>query len=266
MKKSRISISDIFVKKLSERSWRLMLRADLADIWVMSGGSKSRVAYGIGQMKNRWIIESIGGGIFSIWPYLSSLLKEREWEGDSIEQFYWQIISLLIKSHAPSGAIIAHEKAMEIHLRNYEIPSRLVLYTRDTDKRLRVGNYDIHFRTLRTGEKSGVKNMYRILSDMSEEGSIEWEKLRYLGLEASLLDVASLRIHDIGVAEDLILRFLRKYGGRLSRTHLGELVQYRYIRAINRIRSLSKTHGFSGLYEDCLDIIKKEGGGCYLNL
>ena len=62
---------------------------------------------------------------------------------------------------------------MEIHLRNYEIPSRLVLYTRDTDKRLRVGNYEIHFRTLRTGEKSGVKNMYRILSDMSEEGSIE---------------------------------------------------------------------------------------------
>ena len=71
-------------------------------------------------------------------------------QGIDIESIYWQIITLLIKNHAPSGAIIAHEKAMEIHLRNYEIPSRLVLYTRDTDKRLRIGNYEIHFRTLRT--------------------------------------------------------------------------------------------------------------------
>ena len=108
--------------------------------------------------------------------------------------------------------------------------------------------------------------MYRIFSDMSEEGNIEDVKLRYLSLESSLLDVASLRIHDSGIAEALILRFLLKYASRLSRAKLGELVRYRYIRAINRIRSLSKTHGYDDLYSDCLDIIRREGGGCYLNI
>lgn len=155
---------------------------------------------------------------------------------------------------------------MEIHLRDYSIPSRLVLYTRDTQKRIQIGKYDIHFRTLQTGEKSGTRNMYRILSDMSEEGMIDDVSLRYLGLESSLLDVASLRIHDSGIAEALILRFLERYSSRLSRDALGELVKYRYIRALNRVRSLSKSQGYIDLYENTLDIIRKEGGGCYLNL
>ncbi len=95
---------------------------------------------------------------------------------------------------------------------------------------------------------------------------IDSVKVYYLSLESSLLDVASLRIHDSGIAEGLILRFLEKYASRLSRDALGEFVKYRYIRALNRIRSLSKSHGFIDLYEDSLDIIRKEGGGCYLSL
>ncbi len=108
--------------------------------------------------------------------------------------------------------------------------------------------------------------MYRILHDMSMEGEIDGAKLRFLSLESSLLDVASLRIHDTWVAEDLILRFLRKYETKLSRDLLGELVRYRYIRAMNRIRKITKEHGFTRIYEMSLDIIRREGGGCYLNL
>lgn len=107
------------------------------------------------------------------------------------------MIALLIKIHSPSGAIIAHEKSMEYHLRDYAIADRLVLYTRDVEKRIRVGKYEIHFRTLQSGEKSGNKNMYRILHDSSMEGEIDSMKLRFLSLESSLLDVASLRIHAV---------------------------------------------------------------------
>jgi hypothetical protein len=87
-----------------------------------------------------------------------------------------------------------------------------------------------------------MKNMYRILSDTSIEGHIDGVKLKFLSIEASLLDVASLRIHESGIAEALILRFLSKYESRLSREALGELVRYRYIRAVNRIRALTKEH------------------------
>ena len=70
----------------------------------------------------------------------------------------------------------------------------------------------------------------------------------------------------MGISEDIILRFIRKYEKSYSRKIFGELVSYRYIRAMNRIRSIAKDHGFTLLYEISLDIIKKEGGGCYLSL
>lgn len=274
--------------------WKLMTREDLAELWLLSGGPKSRVAYGIGKVKNQGIIESLGGWVYLINEILNieQIPRSSEWQkfkqvrflhpkstsfgapsqewrehGKSdIDNLYWQMIALLIKIHAPSGAIIAHEKSMEYHLRDYSLPDRLVLYTRDTDKRIQIGKYDIHFRTLQSGEKSWNKNMYRILHDTSIEGEIDGAKLRFLSLESSLLDVASLRIHDTWVAEDLILRFLRKYETKLSRDLLGELVRYRYIRAMNRIRKIAKEHGFARIYEMSLDIIRREGGGCYLNL
>lgn len=249
------SVSDIFVQKLSEKKWKILTREAIADIWSLSGGSKSRFAYGLGKMKNQSLIFPIGWGLYSIGSDFT------EWDSH-----YWQIVSMLLSRYSPSGGIVTHEKSMEYHLHNYEIPNCLVLYTRDTDKRIRMGEYEIHMRTLKTWEKSGTKNMYRILFDAWVEGEVNGVRFRFLSLEASLLDVASLRIHESGIAEDLILRFLSKYSKKLSREKLWELVKYRYIRAINRIRSLAKSHGYTEIYMMCLDIIKKEGGGCYLNL
>ena len=249
------TVSDIFVKKLAEKKWKILTREALEDMWSLSGGSKSRFAYWLGKVKNQSLIFPIGWWLYSIG---SDII---EWDNS-----YWKMVSLLISRYSPSGGIIAHEKSMEYYLHNYEIPKCLVLYTRDTDKRISIGEYDIHMRTLKTWEKSWVKNMYRIFFDNSKEWTIDNVKLRFLSFEASLLDVASLRVHESGIAEDLILRFLSKYAKKLSREKLWELLQYRYIRAINRVRSLSKSHGYMELYTICLDIIKKEGWWCYLNL
>ena len=43
-----------------------MNREDLVELWLLSGGPKSRVAYGIGKVKNQGIIESLGGGVYII--------------------------------------------------------------------------------------------------------------------------------------------------------------------------------------------------------
>jgi hypothetical protein len=62
---------------------------------------------------------------------------------------------------------------MQIHLRDYSLPDRLVLYTRNLNKRIQIGEYEFHFRTLKTGEKSGMKNMYRIFADDAIEVEID---------------------------------------------------------------------------------------------
>ena len=48
------------------------------------------------------------------------------------------MLSLLIDRYSPSSGIIAHEKSMEYHMKNLEIPKKIVIYTRDTDKRVQV--------------------------------------------------------------------------------------------------------------------------------
>lgn len=235
--------------------WKIMRRDDIYDIWLASGGAKLRFASALSRAKYAGYISPLGG-----WIYTCNITEA------DIESYYWQIVALLIREHAPSGAIIAHEKSLECHLHNYEIPAILVLYTRDIDKRVIVGKYLFHFRTRKSGEKSGMKNMYRLLHETSIEVSIDTVKLRALGYESSLLDVLSLRIHESGIEESLVLRFLEKYHKKLSREVLGELVSHRYIRALNRLRSFTKEHGYVELYSTTLDIIRREGWGCYLHL
>jgi hypothetical protein len=184
---------------------------------------------------------------------------------DSEEDHYWKKIAELIDRYAPSGGIIAHEKSMELHLKNYALPEDLIIYTRDTRRRVRIEGREVAFRVLASGEKTGRKNMFQVLLRSSVRKKIDGIELCFLGPEAALLDVLSMKLHEEGIADALISRFLRLEEKRLSRVRLGELVKYRYIRAINRLRVFSETHGFERLHEITLDVIKKEGGNCFVS-
>lgn len=111
---------------------------------------------------------------------------------------------------------------------------------------------------MKSGEKSKGKNMYHLFMESAIAIEIDGYTFHTLGIESGLLDVASIKIHGGGISEDTIIRFIRKYEKTYSRKVLGELVAYRYIRAINRIRSIAKLHGFQTLYALTLEIIKKE--------
>ncbi|GAB0174759.1 MAG: hypothetical protein HHAS10_06380 [Candidatus Altimarinota bacterium] len=258
MRKIKDTTYDIFVKKIEQNMGKTYLRSDLFRMWQNAGGSKNRFAYGLGKAKNQKKILLLGGGIFQG-------ISQNE-KIQHIDDAYWEILSLVIREHSPSGAIIAHEKSMELHLKNYEIPETLVLYTRDSTKRVRVGPYTFHFRSLKSGLKSNAKNMFRIFEKYSNEIKIENHTFHTLGIELSLLDVTSLKLQKKGIAEDLILRFIKKYENSYNRDIFGEIIAHRYIRAMNRVRSIAKYHGFEKLYNISLDVIKIEGGGCFLNL
>ena len=79
-----------------------------------------------------------------------------------------------------------------------------------------------------------------------------------MGLESALLDALTIHDHEEGIGETLVLKFLKRYESRLERGNLGILVSVRYIRAMNRLRTIAKNHGYPRLYEIALDVIKKE--------
>lgn len=254
MVKKQVSPYDIFVKKLDGYMWKTFLSSDLFRIWLSAWGSKSRFSYALWKAKNQEILHSLSGGIYRCGT--------PSWEiGD---EGYWDILALLIREHAPGGAIIAHEKSIQLHLKNFEVPDTIVLYTRDTTQRISIWWFRFHFRTLHSGEKSHGKNMFRLFEESSSVIHIWNHTFHTLWIDAAILDVASIKIHDAWISEELLLRCIKKYEKSYSRKILWEIVSHRYIRAINRLRSLAKTHGYTTLYDMTLDIIKKEWGGCFV--
>ncbi len=235
--------------------WDILTKDEIVRIWILAGGSKSRVTYAFSILLGKNLIENI-----SRWVYIVT-----DWQWD-IDAKYWDIIEKIITLHTPSGWIIWWEKSLEIHLQNYSIPDVLIIYTRDTELRTRLKNgREVHFRTLISGEKTWWKNLFRILSEQSDILPQNM-KIHYLSHEAALLDALSLRRHEIGIEEGTIQKFLKVYHRRLSREKLWLLVRYRYIRSLNRLRVFARDSWYTELYQKTLDIIRDEGGGCYLNI
>ena len=237
--------------------WAILTKKEIIDLWLRSGGSNTRVAYAMSILLGRWVVERVAIGIYIV---------QNETKNIEIWNIYWQIITKLIELHSPSGGVIGGEKALELHLSNYSIPDILIIYTRDTALRIKmVDGREVHLRTLVSGPKTGKKNLWRTLVDHAI--TIEMpEKIQICGRELALLESLSLRRHDVGVEEANIARFLRSFAATLDRNILGSLTRLRYIRPLNRLRVLARDLGYVGLYTMTLEIIRDEGGGCYLNL
>lgn len=250
------STTDIFVKKICENPKNLLTKDEIMTLWMRSGGSKSRIAHATSLLLGRKLIEPIARWLYSVVG----------WDTYDIDALYWDIVERLILIQSPLWGIIWWEKSLELHLQNYSLPDILIVYTRDVALRIRLKNgREIHFRTLISGEKTWWKNLYRIL--LADASVFQKnKKILFLSWEAALLDALSLRRHDSGIEEVNILRFLKSFHTKLSREKLWILVQYRYIRALNRLRVLARDTGYHDLYKKSLDIIRDEGGGCYLNI
>ncbi len=257
MSKNENTVSDIFVKKICEKMWNILTKKEITELWLRSGGSNTRVAYAMSILLGRGLVERLASGVYIVQNGTKNI---------EIWKYYWQIIAKLIEVHSPSGGVIAWEKALELHLSNYSIPDILIIYTRDTALRIKmVDGREVHMRTLVSGPKTGRKNLWRTLVDNATWPEIP-EKIQICGRELALLESLSLRRHDAGIEEANIARFLRSFATTLDRDILGSLTQLRYIRPLNRLRVLARDLGYTGLYTMTLEIIRDEGGGCYLNL
>ncbi len=257
MSKTNNTVSDIFVKKIQGNMWNILTKKEIIDLWLRSGGSSSRIVHAMSILLWKNIVERTARDIY--------IIKDESIMLD-IWKRYWNIIRKLIDIHAPSGGVIGGDKALEFHLQNYSIPDILIIYTRDTALRVKLSDSrEVHFRTLVSWNKTGKKNLWRTISDHSITLDVP-EKLDICGYELALLESLSLRRHDVGIEESSIVRFLRSYSSQINRDTLWLLTRVRYIRSLNRLRILSRDLGYIDLYTMTLEIIRNEGGGCYLNL
>lgn len=180
-----------------------------------------------------------------------------------IDVHYWDIVRTIIASEVGAYYIIGGEKSLELLMMDFSIPYSLIVYTRDTSKKITISpRHEILFRTMITGEKTSRVNAFGILKKQSTSIDIKIDSKREilssLGYEAALLDTLTIHDRDEGIGESLALKFLKRYESKIERGNLGILVSIRYIRAVNRLRQIARDHGYTRLYDLCLDVIKKE--------
>lgn len=255
MKKNKNSISDIFVKNFSERyGYVPVTRDEILRIWLRSGGSKARVSYAVNVLVNRGILIRVARDLY----FHGSI--------EGLRTAYWDVVQKLVRIHAPSGAILWGEKALEVHMYNYSRPSVLILYTRHTARRIiLVDGREIHFRTLVSGKKTRNKNLFWWMQKHSFSHDI-LKGILIPHKEIALLESLSLRRHNMGIAEWDVFAFLQEYHDNLDTALLRESVTLRYIRALNRLRVIAKHSGYEALYVLCLSVIREEGWWCYVSL
>lgn len=252
------------VKKLEKKMWSIITLEDIGDI--LDPGSRGTVRDGtrihqtVYALKGLGTIISIRNGLYYVGDGVLTTGEE------VVEVHYWDIVRMIARQEAGIDWVIGGEKALELIMMDYSIPFQLIVYTKDIAKKVVISpRHEIVFRTIISGEKKQRVNAFGILKKQSQSLDIRKVSFPVLGLESALLDALTIHDHEEGITETLILKFLKRYESKLERGNFGILVSVRYIRAMNRLREITKNHEYTRLYDISLDVIKKEWGGCFVS-
>ena len=254
MMKNWHTVLDIFVKKITEKWERIVEKSEILSLWIRSGGSESRFAYALNYLQNHHQILRVARGIYIINPK------------KNIEELYWQIVDKIIALYTSYGAIIGAEKSLEIQMMNFLSPEKLILYTHDVSARIRLIEWrEIHFRTIQSGEKTKNKNLFSTLKKFSKNFS-HHKHIFLPAKEICLLESLSIKENNSEINEIIILQFLSRNHHYLDEKIFHKIAKYKYIRAFNRLRQISKEQHLEKLYKITLEVIKNEGGWIFLSL
>lgn len=151
--------------------------------WISAGGTENRLSYAISLLKNLQILMRVSQDFYLI-------------NANNPIDFYWEIVSKIIAKNTQKGAVIGGEKGIELHLRNAAPPEILILYTDDFNARIRLfDNFEVHFRMIKTGEKTHSKNFFPILKKFSQK-MVGFSNIFIPCAEIATLELLSVKNHE----------------------------------------------------------------------
>lgn len=273
---------DKIVKKLSRKPGFPIGLDDLAeyvDPGYARGAEGKRDTYKLAyRLKAENVLLPIRNGLFLVRPDSAPgesgtgrIRREEESRAMQdirlIEDAYWRIVKKIVTTRCGSSYLIGGPKSLEIRMRDLSIPDTLIVYTRHDPGTVAVADRrKIVFKTVASGGKTGRTNAFPHFAKLAETFEIDGAKFKVACAEHAVLD--SLTVHK-GMPEPdeyAVMKFLSKYAKTLRREVLGTLVSFKYLKAVNRLREIARDRGgMSGLYEKALDVVKREGGNCFVS-
>gem|GEM_PF-564572 len=174
---------------------------------------------------------------------------------DLTEKYFFPLMKGYITKEVGNEYFLAGKKALEIHMKNYSVSEKIVIFTRKLNKKITLGNTKLVFTTA----KGKQKNVYQKLSTFSQSVKIEGYNIHVANLELSLVQATLIENTEEGIDSDLIKKTLKKYAPFFKKEIFYEIGKLKYNMAFNRLKEFAK-HIDTPLYEVFLDIIKKNGG------
>jgi len=94
-------------------------------------------------------------------------------EIDLIEKYYFSFVKKYITHFVGSEYFISGNKSLEIHLKDFSIPEKLIVVNRNLNKKIFIGNHQIIFKTITSQKDKKNYNLYAKLSQFVKTISIE---------------------------------------------------------------------------------------------
>lgn len=243
---------DKIVKKLLKKSWKVMLKNDIFEIIDPEKKKEyqSKVDKTIYKLKNEWKIISIKSWVYII-PTEEDLNMNKI---DLIEKYYLQLLKKYILEFCGSFYYISGNKALEVHDKNFSIPEKIFITTKNVNKKIFIWDYQIIFKTISSTKTE--KDIFWKFFKFVEQKEIDWIIFKVSNLELSLVESCVLSDINENLNIKLITKILKKYKNNFNLDFFYEIWSLKYIMSFNRLKELVKKID-EWLYIVFLDIIKK---------
>lgn len=248
---------DKIVNKMLKKWWKIFLNEDIFEILdpEKKPEYKTKLNKIIYRLKSENIIISIRNWVYLVPEKWDEKLKEI----DLIEKYYFKLVKKYITLTAWSDYYISGKKSLEFHMRNYEIPEKIFVVTRNINKKIFIWNYQIIFKTISWNDKNKKINLFSRLKKMTTSLEIEWTNFKVSNLELALVENAIVNDTFEWIDLNLINKVIKKYSKYFEVENFYYVWELKFIMAFNRLKEISKNID-NKLYLVFLDIIKKNWG------
>jgi len=248
---------DKIVNKLLKKWWKVIFKNDIFEIIDPEKKPEyttivNKIIY---RLKSENVIKTIRNWIYLVPDKTDEKLNEV----DLIEKYYYSLVKKYITSNCGSDYYISGHKSLEIHLKDFSIPEKLVIVNRNVNKKIFIWNYVIIFKTITSKEAGKSRNLFSKLSKMTTSVLVDSVNFKISNLELAIVENAIISDWVDGIDIVLINKALKKYSKFLVKDNFYYIWQLKFIMAFNRLKELSKWID-KKLYEVFLDIIKKNWG------
>ncbi len=251
---------DKIVKKLWTKSGQIISINDFQKWFFPLTDAGKTSAYKLAsRLMSNQIIIPIKNGLY----YISS--EDIILSDQIIDELYWKILKKLLRDEVEWKYIIVGNKALELLLRDFSIPEKLYIYTKDVSKIIKLSkDHSIIFRTICWWKRLWWENIFTKLSKHSRR--IEIDRNEFLVADVNLALLDALTIHNTNDWINILLtqKAIKKFSKLLNKEKLWELVGYKYLTAINRLREITKEMNENSLYRQCVDIINRNWASCFI--